>query len=113
MVDIKQLKDRTALMDGVVRNKFHPESFRIPGTADKAMIMQGDFIKIGIEWEGGDDGPSGERFWVQIVSRDGDKFVGRVDNELVGTKYHTFGLDDHIEFEERHVLSVYDRGTVH
>ena len=49
----------------------------------------------------------GEDFWVQVESREGEYFVGTVDNVLVETRLHELSKGDEIAFHEDHVLAVH------
>jgi hypothetical protein len=49
----------------------------------------------------------GEDFWVQIRERDGDWFVGCVDNPLAESRLHELNLGDTIVFHADHVLAVH------
>lgn len=49
----------------------------------------------------------GEDFWVRIVSRCEQFFVGVVDNELVESRLHELEYGDEIVFHEKHVLAVH------
>jgi hypothetical protein len=80
------------LVDAQEMARQHPDTFEVPSGAELRKLRKGDLVKVSNH---------AERFWVEIVSRDGDLFVGRVDNFLAGTVSH----DDLIEF---HVCNVYD-----
>jgi hypothetical protein len=47
----------------------------------------------------------GERFWVEIVQRDGDLFTGRVDSY---TLLAPVSYGDHIEFHSDNVYEIFD-----
>lgn len=49
----------------------------------------------------------GEDFWVQVSSREGDWFSGRVDNPLIESRLHQIHLNDEIVFHVDHVLAVH------
>jgi hypothetical protein len=94
-----------SLIDGVHRNFVNPATFSIPSYAEKFMVETGKFVKIGLEAE--DMG--GERFWVKVTRRQGDKFVGEVSNDLVHTAQHGIVHGDRLAFEVQHILGVMDR----
>lgn len=60
----------------------HPGTFARPSAAEIATIKPGCFVKVCAD---------AERFWSEVVDRDGDTFVGRVDNDLVVTRQLGFG----------------------
>jgi len=49
----------------------------------------------------------GEDFWVQITERDGEFFVGVVDNPLYEARLHELHQGDEIFFHEDHILAVH------
>ncbi|NND97778.1 MAG: hypothetical protein HKN47_10670 [Pirellulaceae bacterium] len=49
----------------------------------------------------------GEDFWVQINSRDGDLYCGRVDNPLVESRLHSIRSGDEIIFRSDQILAVH------
>ena len=49
----------------------------------------------------------GEDFWVQIVEREEDFFVGRVDNQLHEARLHEIHQDESIILHEDHILAVH------
>jgi hypothetical protein len=50
----------------------------------------------------------GEDFWVQVIQRDGELFLGIVDNPLAETRLHGLNAGDHIVFHSDHILAVHD-----
>ena len=50
----------------------------------------------------------GEDFWVQIIKRDGDLFLGTVDNPLAEVRLHGLNIGDQIVFHSDHILAVHD-----
>ena len=50
----------------------------------------------------------GEDFWVQVIKRDGDTFLGAVDNPLAEARLHGLGIGDQIVFHSDHILAVHD-----
>ena len=49
----------------------------------------------------------GEDFWVRITERDGEWFIGVVDNDLAEARLHGRHRGDSIYFHEDHVLAVH------
>lgn len=49
----------------------------------------------------------GEDFWVQVISRQEDLFLGVVDNPLVESRLHELRLGDQIMFHQDHILAVH------
>ncbi len=48
----------------------------------------------------------GEDFWVQVIRRDGDVFMGIVDNPLAETRLHGVNLGDQIAFHADQILAM-------
>jgi hypothetical protein len=68
---------RWRLGNGVERNREFPQSFSIPSEVDKAFLWPGDHVKVMFEFRRQPRrGPGGERMWLEVVSRKGDRFVG-------------------------------------
>ena len=50
----------------------------------------------------------GEDFWVQVSERDGEWFVGSVDNPLYEARLHELNQSDSVFFHEDHILAVHE-----
>lgn len=92
---------KATLLDAVQSNKEHPQTFELPNDTNR--LRAGDFAKISMQFESPEK-LKGERFWVHIMNRDGDRFTGTVNNALRCTEYHGVNNGDEIKFETRHVL---------
>ena len=62
-------------------------------------------MKIGAVAKG-----KGERFWVNLVSRDGDRFVGAVDNDLIDIPWPLGKL---VQFRSKHILDIMTKKETH
>jgi uncharacterized protein YegJ (DUF2314 family) len=49
----------------------------------------------------------GEDFWVQVIERDGEWFVGTVDNPLYEARLHGLRLGSEIYFHSDNILAVH------
>lgn len=49
----------------------------------------------------------GEDFWVQVIERDGEWFVGIVDNDLAEARLHGLGFGSSVVFHSDHILAVH------
>ncbi len=110
------------LIDGVVTNVHHPDTFEIPTFQEIARLQPGHYIKIGVTFNPhlkiGDDTPSaeliestyrsfkGERFWLLLTAIKGRTFTGKIANELVYTGNHGLKYDDELIVERRHILAI-------
>ena len=92
------MKQGAELINARVRHALAPDSFDLPSDTRIQHVGPGSLVKIGVTFPSTDDGPNGERFWVQVTQRTGDRFVGRVDNVLAATDEHGLRLHDEIAF---------------
>lgn len=99
------MKPTVRLIDAQERHHITPGTFEVPGPDRLDAIGAGDFVKIGLEFPENEDGMNGERFWVEVLQRNGDDFVGRVDNELYFTSHHGVKLNDCVPFSRQHILA--------
>ncbi len=88
------------LINGEERNREHPTRFIIPSKSLRENCKIGDFVKVG--WENKD---TGERLWVEIISKVGNKYFGalRNTNLFVDIKANDDGL---VEFGPEHILNI-------
>ena len=91
----------TEFLDAQQSHKDHPDTFWAPSQELLDSLGEGNWVKIC---------DNQERFWVAVQKVDGEKIIGRVDNDLVHE--HSFKCDDIIEFEKRHVMQVITPGRV-
>jgi hypothetical protein len=76
----------------------YPDTFAAPEKDDLDKIKPGDSVKV----------CSGrERFWVSVISIDGDKINGIIDNNLISIDEHGLSHKDVVCFEKRHVYQIY------
>lgn len=89
---------RCRLESGLERHQQYPDSFWVPDTETKAEIRSGDLVKL--MWSV--DRFPGERMWVKVTERKGDRLSGRLDNVPVfaymdpGEKV-SFHIDDIVD----------------
>ncbi len=88
---------RTPFVDAQAMNQAHPNTFHVPDAGELSAVGVGDYVKVAAE---------GERFWVEVLSREGDAFTGRVNNDLVRTNLHGLADTDVVAFESRHVHAI-------
>jgi hypothetical protein len=86
------------LVDAWQMSQQHPDDFFVPAHSEVCKLRAGDLVKVCSH------GEMPERFWVQIVSRHGSIFLGRVDNRLL---FGSPDLDDLIEFHECNVYEIH------
>lgn len=97
---------RSKLESGLERHRQHPDTFEVPDDEEKAEIRPGDHVKL--MWSV--ERLPGERMWVLVTERKGDRLVGTLDNWPVcvyknyGEKV-SFHIDDIIDcqFEETEI----------
>lgn len=76
----------------------YPDKFEIPSPEQIKALKVGNFVKICA---------SGERFWVKLTEINEGKYTAIVVNELLYTDIHGIKINDKIEFETKHIYSVY------
>lgn len=89
---------RCKIRSGLQAHLKWPDSFQIPDHEDKELLRPGDRAKL--MWAV--RGMPGERMWVTITRRDGDRLVGTLDNWAIFAYLHpdeviNFKIDDIID----------------
>lgn len=97
---------RAHLRSGIEMNRQYPDTFWIPSPEEKAALRSGDSVRLC--WSVRRYPATGERMWVQITHRDGDKLVGTLKNWPVFVHLHPdavikFRLDDIIDYNPEEV----------
>jgi hypothetical protein len=89
------------LMSAEERHAQNPETFWIPDLADRNSLQPGDVAKVIFITYTGD--VSGERIWILVTGRVGDRYTGTLDNEpfIIAGKY-----GDHVIFRAEHVIDI-------
>lgn len=97
---------RSKLESGLERHRQHPTSFWVPEDEDKADIRPGDLVKL--MWSV--ERFPGERMWVRVTERKGDRLRGTLENWPVYVYMHpgeevSFHIHDIIdcEFEDAEI----------
>lgn len=90
---------RARLESGVARNLSHPESFEIPSAVEKDSLRPGDSVKL--IWSV--VRAPGERMWVEITHREGNRFEGSLRNDPLFV-HAAFG--DVVTFEGDHIIDI-------
>lgn len=75
----------------------HPKTFNAPTIEELKKVYPEDFIKVST---------GGERFWVEVVTVDGEKITGRIDNNLVNGFRHGLFYDDIIEVKKNNIYDI-------
>jgi hypothetical protein len=80
-----------------------PYTFYLPSVELIMQFQAGDLVKLIFQCEiENDQGCSAERMWVEIISRDGDQFVGRLDNKP--RFIPDLHINDEITFSSCHII---------
>jgi len=69
------------LMHGPTFRQEAPYTFFLPHPAVVDAVQVGDVVKLGFEYDEPGEKWAAERMWVHIDRIEGDKYVGRLDNE--------------------------------
>jgi hypothetical protein len=91
-------------------SRLRPEQFEVPNQERLDRVGTGSLVKICAIAPhcDADMEARGERFWVEVTARWGNRLTGRVDNELVQTEEHGLSYGDLVEFLVDNIYDVYD-----
>jgi hypothetical protein len=87
-------------------HRLYPETFEVPTAKQLVGIEAGSYVKVSVEFPENVEGMDGERFWVEVLEREGNRLRGRVGNELVATADHGLNLGDQIAFSIENVYEI-------
>jgi hypothetical protein len=84
----------------------YPETFPIPDKAARDRLQPGDCAKVIFRTYTG-DGISGERIWVLVTGKLGDRYIGTLANEpfIIAGKYGAC-----VYFRAEHVIDISRKG---
>ena len=84
----------------------NPETFWIPDKTDRDGLQPGDAAKVIFRTYTG-DGISGERIWIEVTGRVGDRYIGKLVNDplIIAGKY-----GDRAYFRAEHVIDIVRKG---
>lgn len=91
------------LESGVKMSEENPTTFHIPSKEQKNMLKKQDIVKLVFIED--DTEHHSERMWVTITDRDGDNFVGELNNEPFELKSIKYG--DRVEFHADNIINIY------
>ena len=91
-------KKKIAFINAQKMAEENPDTFFAPSFDELNEIKEGSFVKIAVD---------GERFWVEVISVNENKIIGKVGNCLIMTKEHGLKLDKKIRFEKKHIYSIF------
>jgi len=91
----------TKFIDAQQMHKDNPDTFWAPNQEELDALRPGQYVKIC---------ENRERFWVELEEVDGEKLVGRIDNDLV--MEHSFKYNDIIKFEKKNVMGIISEGDL-
>lgn len=91
---------RSKLESGVESHRKWPDTFWIPSDEEKSLLQPGDLVRL--MWSV--RGFPGERMWVRVAERKGDRFEGTLENLPIFVHRSPgetvrFHVDDVIDFE--------------
>lgn len=83
----------------------NPYTFQMPSAAELLVLAPGNAVKLIFDAVPASEKAGPERMWVTILSRDGNRFTGRLENE----PFHIPGLTqgDILSFESHHIIAIY------
>lgn len=89
------------LDSGVALNARYPETFRIPDADEKHAIVPGVHVKLMFRTK---DEEWGERMWVRVDRRRGDKLKGSLSNTPIG--FPLIGAGDRVRFTLDDIIDI-------
>lgn len=92
------------LVDVEERHRQHPETFEILPFEQRCAATVGDTVKLIWEEPLSD---SGERLWVQVTAKDGDRLTGFIDNDPVDLA-GLLRADQVVEFGPEHISQIWE-----
>lgn len=95
-----------SLEDGEDRNRQNPGTFEIPSREAREDLQPGQIVKLLFAIVAGGEEQI-ERMWVVVERRDGDDYIGRLDNQPVSTDQMRPGMT--VRFQPRHVIAIHSR----
>jgi uncharacterized protein YegJ (DUF2314 family) len=102
----KTRRPRITLLDGVMQNARHPDTFEIPDERTRTQLRPGDLVKLSFHQVGCD--VAGERMWVRVGFKTGDTtYVGLLNN--VPSFIEGLLLGDRVDFDQKNVISFQSR----
>lgn len=92
---------RARIESGLENHRRYPDSFWVPSDEEKAELQPGDTVRL--MWSVKRYEAAGERMWVKITQRDGDRVVGKLQNwpifvHLDPDAVVKFHIDDILDF---------------
>ena len=90
------------LLSAEERHAQNPEGFWIPDKRDRDSLQPGDTVKVIFKTYTGDN-IGGERIWIEVTGRVGDKYIGKLGNTpfVITGKY-----GDRVYFRAEHVIDI-------
>ena len=92
------------LLDAEERHRTDPVSFSIPRSEVRRALRPGTMVKLLFAFGTGDPPPV-ERMWVEVLGVDGDRYLGRLDNEP--RSIEDLKLGDPVRFGPQHVAAIW------
>lgn len=103
------------LRSGLASHHRWPETFEIPGEAERRSLGDGDVVKLMFDiqvQENPEPGDiSSERMWVIVRGRSGPYYIGELNNvPACSDEQDQLSAGDRVVFLPEHVISIYSRG---
>ena len=92
-------------------HKKYPESFWIPEKAVRNNLKSGDIVKLIFRMlvKENPEEVEVERMWVEINEKEDGFYVGKLDNDPMGSVHVKCGQE--VYFKPEHVIDVYEENT--
>ncbi len=90
--------EKYEFVDAQEMHKKNPKTFDAPSEDELNGIEVGDNVKVSC---------NNERFWIQVVSIDGDKIEGAVNNDLIQEANEELTYGTVVTVEKKNVYDIY------
>ncbi len=91
------------LENAEILNAENPNTFYIPSKVERESLKVGDLVKLIFVFDDEESMP--ERMWVEILSKEGEKYKGRLDNDPYTTKVIKYS--DEVFFGSENIIQIY------
>lgn len=87
-------------------NAAHPATFHIPSRTEREGLRRGDVAKLIFTLPKPINGCESERMWVEVTGRDGDDYLGELDNDPLFPDELGIKWRSPVRFRACHVASI-------
>lgn len=89
----------TPFQDAAALAVQYPDKYQRPDSSDLKQLRTGDLVRLDC---------GGEPFWCEVLERNGETLLGRIDNDLVCSEIHGLYYNDVVQFERKNIYQIAD-----